>query len=163
MTPSLPVSPVSPLTILHVPNLYPHFMPWNVCSHFSSFLVCLSLHCFLYLGHLLLAYKRDFVISIRFSQHVTPVNKPSPNLLFLKIFNWRINNHLRVLYSSFPLAICFTSGNVYVSICPTYSLNLSYPLLLPLCTKVCYLCLHLCSCPANRFISTIFLDSVYRY
>ena len=31
----------------------------------------------------------------------------------------------------------------------------------PLCSQVCYLCLRLHCCPANRFISTIFLDSIY--
>ena len=30
-----------------------------------------------------------------------------------------------------------------------------------LCPQVCSLCLGLCSCSANRFISTIFLDSIY--
>ena len=43
---------------------------------------------------------------------------------------------------------------------PCYSLNSSYPLLPPLCLLICSLCLHLYCCPANRFISTIFLDSM---
>ena len=42
-----------------------------------------------------------------------------------------------------------------------YSVNLSYSLLPPLHPQVCSLCLQLCCCPANRFISPIFLDSVY--
>ena len=45
-----------------------------------------------------------------------------------------------------------------------YSLSLSHPLLLPLCLQVCSLCQHLYSCPANRFINTIFfLDSIYTW
>ena len=40
-------------------------------------------------------------------------------------------------------------------------LNSSHPLLPSLCTQVFSLCLHLHCCPANRFISTIFLDSTY--
>ena len=44
---------------------------------------------------------------------------------------------------------------VYLRQC--YPLNLSHPLLLPLCPQVCPLHLNLCSYPANRFISTIFL------
>ena len=36
-----------------------------------------------------------------------------------------------------------------------YSLNLFYPLLLPLCPQIHPLCLHLYSCPANRFISNV--------
>ena len=42
-----------------------------------------------------------------------------------------------------------------------YFLNLSHALLPPLCPQICSLYLHLYSCPANRFISTIFLDSMY--
>ena len=42
-----------------------------------------------------------------------------------------------------------------------YSLNSSLPLLPPLCSHVCSLSPHLYSCPANRLISTIFLDSIY--
>ena len=46
-----------------------------------------------------------------------------------------------------------------VYICQCYSLSLSS--LLPLlCPQVCFLCLYLYSCPANRFVSTIFLDSI---
>ena len=66
---------------------------------------------------------------------------------------------LPVLYRNFPLAISFTCGNVYVpmllSIHPTLSL--------PTMSKVCSLCLHLYSCPENRVISIIFLDSIYIY
>ena len=42
---------------------------------------------------------------------------------------------------------------------PYHSVHLSHPLLPPLFPQVCSLCLHLHCCPANRFISTIFLDS----
>ena len=43
------------------------------------------------------------------------------------------------------------------------SLNVSHPLLPPLCPQVCSLLLHLFSGPENRFISTIFLDSIYMH
>ena len=67
---------------------------------------------------------------------------------------------LPVLHSSFPLAICFTCD--YISQC--YSFNLSHPLLSPPCPQVLSLCLHLYSCPANRFIvCTIFPDCWYIY
>ena len=42
-----------------------------------------------------------------------------------------------------------------------YSLNSSHPLLPQLCPKTYSLYLYLYSCPVNRFISTIFLDSIY--
>ena len=46
-----------------------------------------------------------------------------------------------------------------VYICQSYSFNSSH-LLLP---QVHFLCLPLHSCPANMFICTIFLDSIYMY
>ena len=46
-------------------------------------------------------------------------------------------------------------------VCQCYSPNASHPLLPPLCPQVCSLRLHLYSCPANRFISTVFLDSMF--
>ena len=42
-----------------------------------------------------------------------------------------------------------------------YSLKSSHPLLLPLSSKVCSLCLCLLCWPACRIVSTIFLDSIY--
>ena len=40
------------------------------------------------------------------------------------------------------------------------SLDLSYPHLPLLCPQFCSVSLCLYSCPANRFIGTIFLDSI---
>ena len=45
--------------------------------------------------------------------------------------------------------------------CQWYSLNSSQPTLLPLCSSDCFLCLRLHFFSVNRFISTIFLDSIY--
>ena len=42
-----------------------------------------------------------------------------------------------------------------------YFLTLSHPLLPPLCSQICSLCLHLYSCPENGYISTIFLIPCY--
>ena len=44
---------------------------------------------------------------------------------------------------------------------PCYSLNLSHAFLPLLYPHICSLCLRLHCCPAYRFISTIFLDSIY--
>ena len=62
-------------------------------------------------------------------------------------------------YSKFPLAIYFTNI-LQISLLPS---STSHPLLppLPLCPQVCSLCLFLHCCPENKFISTIFLNSVY--
>ena len=69
---------------------------------------------------------------------------------------------LAVSNSKFPLAIYLTYGNIYRFLC--CCLNFSHPLLpcpIPQCPQVHSLCLHLHSCLANWFISTIFLDSIY--
>ena len=44
----------------------------------------------------------------------------------------------------------------------SYSLGSSHPLLPLLCPRVCSVCLCLHSCCADMFISTVFLDSIYR-
>ena len=49
-----------------------------------------------------------------------------------------------------------------VVLCLSTTLGSSHPLLL-LCPHECPLCLFLHCCPANRFISTIFLDSIYMH
>ena len=59
-------------------------------------------------------------------------------------------------YSKFPLAICFTNGMYMFQCC---SFNSSHPFLPRPCPPVSSLSQHLCCCPANRFINTIFLDS----
>ena len=45
--------------------------------------------------------------------------------------------------------------------CYSFGSSHPYPLLCPQVCGLLYLCLCLYSCPANRFISVIFLDSVY--
>ena len=42
-----------------------------------------------------------------------------------------------------------------------YVLTSSHPFLRLLCPQVCFLCLRIYCCPVNRFIGTIFLDSIY--
>ena len=63
-----------------------------------------------------------------------------------------------VLYGSFPLAMYFTYGSVYMWY---YFLNLPQPFLPPLCPQVHSLHLRLYSCPTNKLICTIFLDSIH--
>ena len=64
-------------------------------------------------------------------------------------------------YSKFPLANYFTYCNVYASILLSQFVPASPSPTGP--TKVCSLCLCSHCCPANRFISTIFLDSIHRH
>ena len=68
-------------------------------------------------------------------------------------------NSLCYIYSRFPLSILHMV--VYMFQC--HLLNLSHPLLPVLYPQVCALYLCLYSWPANRSISTVFLDSVYRW
>ena len=68
-------------------------------------------------------------------------------------------NSLCDTYSRFPLSIL----HMVVCMCQCHSLSLSHPLLPVLYPQVCALYLCLYSWPANRPISTVFLDSVYRW
>ena len=54
-----------------------------------------------------------------------------------------------------------THGNVYVSMLLSQFIPPSPSTLW--CSQVCSLCLHLHLCPANRLISTLFLDSIYMH
>ena len=66
---------------------------------------------------------------------------------------------LPVLCGCFPLAIHFTFGSVYKSM--PLSHFVPAPPSPSLCPQVRSLCLLLYSYPATRFISTVFLDSIY--
>ena len=63
-------------------------------------------------------------------------------------------------YSKFPLAFYFIYSSVYTSLLlfPSVSPSPSSP---PSCPQVCFLCLRHDCFSTNRFISTIFLDSIY--
>ena len=84
----------------------------------------------------------------------TSPSSPHPTL-------WVTTDHsakLPVLYSRFPVAICFTKGGY---VCQHFSPSSSHPPLLPLCLHDHSLHLSLYSCPAYRFICTFFLYSIY--
>ena len=62
-------------------------------------------------------------------------------------------------YGKFPWAIYFTYGIVNFHVTPSHiSPSPSSPTRM---SMVCSLCLFLHCCPENKFISTIFLDSIY--
>ena len=69
----------------------------------------------------------------------------------------RSSQSTKLSYSRLRLAICFTHGSVYISVL-TFALSLSPP-----GPHVRSLCRPLYSCPRNRFIYTIFLDSIHMY
>ena len=81
-----------------------------------------------------------------------PTSTPHPTVLEHRV-------ELPVLHSDIPLALLHMV--MYMLQC--YSLDLSHPLPSLLCLQVCPLCLCLYSCPVNRFISTIFLDSMHAH
>ena len=66
---------------------------------------------------------------------------------------------LPVLCSCFPLAIYFTFGSVYVSVLLSHFVPASPPP--PPCPQVHSVCLHLYSCPAPKFIRTIFASDFF--
>ena len=62
-----------------------------------------------------------------------------------------------IIYSRFPLVICFTCGSAHTSTqSPSSTHSLPSPRVYPF---VLYICVY--SCPAHRFIWTMFLDSMY--
>ena len=86
---------------------------------------------------------------------------PHPPLLFLPIEV--ITEHgaeLPDLLQQFPTSYLFHT-RWYTRQC--YSLSSCHPPLPLLCPRVCSLPPSLSSCPANRFISTIFLDFIYMH
>ena len=101
-------------------------------------------------------HRHTYVLSLlnvpRTSHHIPP--HPTP-------FYWaRVSQstwfELLALYSKFTLAVL----HMVIHMFKCYSVCASHPLLPSLCPQVCSLCLHLLRCPANRFIHTIFLDSI---
>ena len=60
-----------------------------------------------------------------------------------------------------PCAVQQSALHMIGYICQCYSLNSFYPPFPSLHPEVLAVCLHLYSCPANRVINTIFLDSMY--
>ena len=92
----------------------------------------------------------------------------SASLLSFLLNNLRIKNllyiehqvELPVLHSNFPLAIYFTYGNISVSMLLFQSITPSNS---PTVSKVCSLCLHLYSCPADWLINTVFIDPIYMH
>ena len=71
--------------------------------------------------------------------------------------NWGLLHHRWILYQLSYQGSPILHMIVYIYVNPSLSVH---PVLHS-ATQVCSLCLHLKFCPANRFISTIFLDSIY--
>ena len=88
--------------------------------------------------------------------HMSP---PTSQSIHSCTFSESIRFELPTSHSKFPLAIYFTYGYFYVSMLLSQFVPPS--LLPPLCPQICSLCLRLHCCPTNRFISTIFLYSIY--
>ena len=88
------------------------------------------------------------------SIHISPPSYPPTHTSRLSQSPW-----LSFLCYTTTIQLSILQMVIYAFQC--YSLNLSRPLLSLLCPQVYFLGLHLYSCPANRFISTIFLDFIY--
>ena len=89
--------------------------------------------------------------------HIPSLNLPPPSYPHPTRLGHDSMNLSSLCYvAASSLAVC-----LYMVVCiyQYYSLNLSHPLLLPLCPEVHALYLHLYSCPTNRLICSIFWTS----
>ena len=101
-------------------------------------------------------YQSQSVISIYIPSllNLPPTSPHSSPLGLHRELGWvpcAIQQFLLAIYSTHDM-------HIYTRICQCHSLNLSHPLLPPLCPQVHSLCLHLPIFPVNRFIRTVFLD-----
>ena len=123
--------------------------------HLFIFLTTLlEYNCFTVLCYFLLYNKVNQLYAYVYS-HMPSLLRLPPSLLIppLQVVT-KHRADLPVLCSCFPLAICFTFGSVYMSMLLSHFIP-AYPSPCP-CLQVHSLCLHLYSCPAPRFIRTIF-------
>ena len=91
-----------------------------------------------------------------------------PSLLSLPPALPSLSHPSRWSQSTELISLCYAAAShqlsilhLVVYICQCYSLSTSQPLLPALCPQVHSQHCHLYSCPTTRFISTIFLDSIY--
>ena len=98
-------------------------------------------------------HQHESAISIHMS---CPTLSPSPNPSHPSRLSQSTQFEPPASYSKFPLSVL----PMVMYLFQWYSFTLSFPLLPSLCPQTCSLCLHLHCCPTNRFISTIFLDSI---
>ena len=111
----------------------------------------------------------NFYNSFGFCHAPTQINLNYANIPFFPNFLPFPPSHpFRSSYSTRLGSLCCTESShqlsilhLIVYICWYYFLHLSYSLTTSLCPQIHSLHLHLTSVPANRFINTIFLDSIY--
>ena len=100
---------------------------------------------------------RESTLSIHTPPHSDPPSHLTPPIL-LGCHRAPPLQVVPVLNSNFPVTIYFQHGDIYISVLFSQFMP---PSPSPAVSTVCSLHLCLYSCPANRFISTIFLDSIY--
>ena len=81
---------------------------------------------------------------------------PTPQPHYTPLGCHRAPRWLPVPTSKFPLAICFTYDNIYVSVLFSQFVPPSSP-----AVSISLFSMYLYSYSTNRFISTIYLDSIY--
>ena len=134
----------------------------SLSFYFIFFNIFIEYNCFKMICQFLL-YNKVNQLYIYIYPHISSLLRLPPTLPIppLKVVT-KHRADLPVLCGCFPLAIYFTFGSVYMSM-PRSHFIPAYPSPTP-CPQVHSLCLHLYSCPAPRFFSTIFflfLDSIY--
>ena len=108
-----------------------------------------------------LLYNKVNQLYVYIYPHISSLLRLPPTLPILPLqVVTRHRADLPVLFGCFPLAIYFTFGSVYMFMPLSYFVP-SYPSPSP-CPQVHSLRLHLYSCPASRFIRTIYF-SFFRF
>ena len=154
---------LNPLYILHI-----HMSLWDMCiaNSFSQPMVCFFTFLIIFFHHTFLKVYFElenncFVMLCWFLMNKTGIKHKYtyiPFLLSLPSPHWA---EFPVLFSSFPLSMHLHMA-VYICHCYSpHSSHLPHPWPSPpLCPRVHSLHLHLYSCLVNRFICTLFLDSI---
>ena len=129
----------------------------ELCTIFLASL--LAYNCFRMLCQFLL-YNKVNQLYIYIYPHISSLLCLPPTLPIPRLqVDTKHRADLPVLCGCFPLAICFTFGSVYMSMLLSHFVP-AYPYPSP-CPQVHSLRLRLYSCPAPRFLRTIFLYSMY--
>ena len=105
-------------------------------------------------------YQHELAVGIHMSPPIwTSLPPPTPSYPIPLWHPIVTEHHFEVpaSHNKFPWPI------LHFNVLPYYSLNLAHPFLPPLCPKICSLRLLFHCCPANGFISTIFLDSIHMH
>ena len=154
LTLQIPVIPFIWALTMHrhqIQTLYVHDLIYLLIFNWSGY-SCFTMLC-LCCTTKWISYVYTYIPSVWNLSHIPPSHPSRPSYSIKRSFLcW------------FLLSLYLTHGSTYMSIPSSQFTPLSFPTPTPApCPHVCSWCLSLYSCPANRFICTIFLDSTYKH